>query len=114
GQNRRRLMVLPAAGPIRAQSDDDVGTNRAHEAHEVGDDLVAAPFLERLLDAEGEAKVDRAGEVLLGAVEAVQGRELLGSQHAQGLEDLRADLILPAVAARGRRQRGAVTLTAVQ
>ena len=73
-----------------------------------------APLLERLVDAEREAEVDRAGEVLLGAVEAVQRGELLGPQHAERLEDLGADLVLPAVAARRRRERGAIALAAIE
>ena len=75
---------------------------------------LAAPLLERLLDAERVAEVDRAREVLLGAVEAMQRRQLLGAQDAERLEDLRADLVLSAVAARRRRQRRAKTLTAIE
>ena len=73
-----------------------------------------APFLERLFDAEREAEVDRAREVLLGAVEAMERGELLGPQHAERLENLRADFVLPAVAAGRRRERRAIALSAIQ
>ena len=78
------------------------------------DDLLAAPLLERLLDAERVAEVDRAREVLFGAVEAMHRRELFGPQHAERLEDLRADLVLAAIAARRRRERGSIAEPAVQ
>ena len=107
-------MVLAAGVAGRRQRDDHVRTNRANQAHVVGGDLVASPLLERLVDAERVAEIDRAREVLLGAVEAVQRRELAGAQHAERLENLRADLVLAAVAARRRRQRRAVSLSAIQ
>ena len=107
-------MMLPAAGAVGPQAEDHVGTNHPNQPDEVADDLVAAPLLERLFDAEREAEVDGAGEVLLRAVEAVERGELLGPQHAERLEDLRADLVLAAVAAGRRRQRGAIALPAVQ
>ena len=66
-----------------------------------------APLLERLVDAERVAEIDGAREVLLRAVEAMQRRELLRPQHAERLENLGADLVLPAVAARRRRERRA-------
>ena len=106
--------MLAAGVAGRRQRDDDVGTNRANQPHVVGGDLLAAPLLERLVDAERVAEVDRAREVLLGAVEAVQRGELAGAQHAERLEDLRADLVLAAVAARRGRQRRAIALAAVQ
>ena len=107
-------MVLSAAGAIGPQAEDHVGTNHPNQTDEVAGDLVAAPLLECLVDGERKAEVHRAGEILLRAVEAVQRRELLGPQHAERLEDLRADLVLAAVAPGGRRQRGAKSQPAVQ
>ena len=98
--------MLPAALAAAQKAGDDVGPDGADVADEVADDLVVPPFLDRLFDAEREAEVDRAGEVLLGAVEPVDGQQLLGAQHAERLEDLRADLVLPAVAARRGHERG--------
>ena len=67
----------------------------------------SAPLLDRFLHAERKAEVDRAREVLLGAVEAVDGEQLLGPQHAERRSELGTDLVLAAVAARQRHQRGA-------
>ena len=94
--------------------DDDVGARHADQAHVIADDLVTSPFLERLFDAERVAEVDRAREVLLGRVEAMHRRELFGAQHRERIEQLRADLVLAAVAARRRRQNGAHALPAIQ
>ena len=44
----------------------------------------------------------------------MQRRELFGPQHAERFENLRADFVLPAVAARGGRERRPVALAAVQ
>ena len=98
--------MLPAAVAVGREPGDDVGTDRPNQPDEIADDLVAAPLLERFLDAEREAEVDGAREVLLGAVEPVHRRELLGPQHAERLEELGADLVLAAVAARRGRERG--------
>ena len=97
--------MLAAALAVEHEADDDVGADRADHAHVVAEDLLVAPLLERLLDAERKAEVDRAREVLLGAVEAVGRQQLLGAQHRQRLEQLRADLVLPAFAAGRRHQR---------
>src|ERR1051326_3449228 len=102
--------MLSAGVAGRRQRDDHVRTNRANQSNVVRRELVAAPLLERLLDAERVAEVDGAREVLLGAVEAVQRGELACAQHAERFEDLRTDLVLPAVAARRRRQRGPLPL----
>ena len=103
-------MVLPAAGAVGAHRDDHVGPRHANQPDVVAEDLVVAPLLERLLDAEREAEVHGAREELLGAVEAVRGQQLLGAQHAERLEQLRADLVLAAVAARRRREHDAQPL----
>ena len=68
-------------------------------------------FLERLIDAERVAEVDGAREHLLGAVEAVCRAQLLGTQDAERFEQLGADLVLPAVAARGGREDHAQALS---
>ena len=76
----------------------------------VAEDLFPAPLLERLLRAERVAEVDGAGEVLLGAVEAVRGKQLLRPEDAEGIEQLGPDLVLAAVAAGRRHQRDANSL----
>ena len=108
------LVMLAAALSRRVHAEHDVGANHSNEAHEIADDLVPAPLLERLLDAERIAEVDGAREVLLGAVEAVKGGELLGPEHAKRLENFRTDFVLAAVAASRSRQRGAVALSTIQ
>ena len=64
-------------------------------------------FSQRFLRAERVAEVHGSGEVLLGAVELVRRQQLFGAQDAERIEQLRADLVLPAVAARRRHQRHA-------
>ena len=103
GEARRRLVVLAATRPVGLHREHDVWPRHAHEADEVADRLLAAPLLVRLLDAEREAEVHRAAEELLAAVEAVRRQQLLGAEHAERLEQLGADLVLAAVAARQRR-----------
>ena len=61
--------MLAAALAVEDEADDHVGTDRADHPHVVAEDLLLAPLLERLFDAERVAEVDRAREVLLGAVE---------------------------------------------
>ena len=109
-KHRRRLVMLAAAATSWRQGGHDIGTDGADHPHEVAEDLLPAPPLEGLLDAEGVAEVDGAGEVLLGAVQPVGGVQLLGPQHRQGVEQLGADFVLPSVAARRREQHGAVAL----
>ena len=46
----------------------------------------------------------------LGAVEPVRGQQLLGPEDGQGVEQLGADLVLSAVAARGGEERDAMAL----
>ena len=110
GEHRRRLVMLAAAASPRGQGGNDVGTDGADHPDEVAEDLFASPPLEGLLDAERVPEVHGAGEVLLGAVQAVRGVQLLGSQHRQRVEELGTDLVLAAVAARGRQQDRPVPL----
>ena len=112
--DRRGLVVLAPARAVRAHRDDDVGPDGADEADEVAEDDLAPPRLERLLAAERVAEVDGAGEELLGPVETVRGLQLLGPQHRQGLEELGADLVLPAVAAGGADEGGAHPLAVAE
>ena len=110
GEHRRRLVVLAAAAPLRRHGGDDVGADGADHPDEVAEDLLPPPALEGLFDAEGVSEVDGAAEVLLGPVEAMRRLQLLGPQHRQGVEQLGADLVLAAVAARRRQQYGAMAL----
>ena len=107
-------MMLAAAVAAAQEPGDDVGPDRADVPDEVADDLVVPPLLDRLFDAEREAEIDRAREVLLGAVEAMDRQQLLGAQHAERLERLRPDLVLAAVAARRRDEHRAHALPVAQ
>ena len=109
-QPRRGLVMLAAAVAVEHEADDHVGTNRADHAHVVAEDLVVAPLLERLFDAEREAEIDRAREELLGAVEAMRREQFLGAQHRERHEQLGANLVLPAFAVRRRDERRAIAL----
>ena len=111
-ERRRHLVMLATTRPRRRQRDHDVGADGANHADVVAQDLVVPPLLQRFLRAEREAEVHGAREVLLGAVPAVRREQLLGAQHADRVEQLRADLVLAAVAARGRHQRDAHPLPA--
>src|SRR6202030_288302 len=79
-QQRGRLMMLPSARTGGRHAGHHIRPNHADQADEVADDLVPPPFFVRLFDAERVPEVDRAGEVLLGPVEAVERGELLGTQ----------------------------------
>ena len=103
-------MVLAAAVQVGTHRDQHVRSRHADQPHVVAEDLVLAPLLERLVDAERVAEVDGAAEHLLGAVEPVRRAQLLAAQHAQRLEQLGADLVLAAVASGGRGQNHAQPL----
>ena len=98
-------MVLATARSVGTHRHDDIGPQGPDVTHEVAEDLLTPPLLERFLLAERVAKIHCAREVLLGAIEAMRREELLGPEDAQRVEELRADLVLSAVAARGRDER---------
>ena len=110
-QHRRRLVMLAAAAPLRRHGGDHIGPDGADHADEVAQDLLPAPPLEGLLDAERVPEVDGAREVLLGAVQTVGGVQFLGPQNGQGIEQLGADLVLAPVAACCREQHGTVAFS---
>ena len=110
----RRLVVLAAAGSLRPHRHDHVGPHRPDEADVVADDLIASPALERLLEAEGVAEIDGAGEVLLGAVELVHRHQLRRPQHAERVAELGADLVLASVAPGGGCERGSNAEAAIE
>jgi hypothetical protein len=114
GEHGRRLVMLAATLSVRTERQHDVRSDRPDQPDEITDDFIPSPFLERLFEAERETEIDGAREVLFGAVEAVHGGKLLGAQHAERFEDLRPDLVLPAVSACRRRQRGPEAQALVQ
>ena len=98
------LVVLAAARALERQGEDDVGSERAHDAHDVSERLLVAPLRERLFDAERIAELVGAAEILLDRVVPVKGQELACAQHAERVEQLRADGVLPAFTPRHREQ----------
>ncbi len=95
-------MVLPPALTAAKEAGDHVRAERPDVTDVVADDLVMAPLLDRFLHAERKSEVHRSREELLRPVEAMDSQELLRPQDAERLKELRADLVLAAVAA-GRR-----------
>ncbi len=102
-----RLVVLATALARERQRQDHVGPKGPDHAHDVAHRRVAAPLREGLLDAEGVAELVGAPEVLLDAVVAVERHELARAQHAERVEQLRPDRVLPAFPARHGEESGA-------
>src|SRR5204862_5957496 len=110
-------LVIPVAVAIVALEarDHDERALRADDADHVAQDLLAAPFHQRLLQPFREAVVDHAGEVLpVDAVVLVRAQELLGPNQAQRIEQLRADRVVARLAARQREQRYTRTIAAAE
>ena len=104
GEPPHRLVVLAAALALEGQGEDHVGAEGPDDAHDVAERLLAAPLREGLLHAERVAELVGAAEVLLDPVVAVDRHQLPGPQHAERLEQLGADRVLPALAPRQREQ----------
>src|SRR5262245_20445081 len=102
GDQRRGLMVLSTARSRWCQAGDDIRAHCANQPDEVAEDFFPAPLLERLLDAERKAEIDRPREVLLGPVETMNRGEFFGSKYAERFEQLGTDLVLAAVPSGGR------------
>src|SRR5438874_2670235 len=105
-------MMLSAAFAAAEEADDHIRANGADVAHEVADDLVVPPFLDRLFHAERKAEVNGAREVLFRAVKAMDRQQFFRPEHAERLPELWTDLVLTAVASRrgheGRSHSAAV------
>ncbi len=98
-------MVLSAAGAVDPEGHHHVGAERADVADEVAENLLPPPLLEGFFGAEGVAEVDRAREVLFGAIELVRRQQLFRAQDAERVEELRPDLVLAAISPRRGHQR---------
>ena len=85
----------------------DIRPVAADHPDDVGEDAVVPPFLHGLRGGLGEAEIDGAGEKLLGAVDLARRQQFLRADHAQLRALLRADQVLPALAARERKVRRA-------
>ena len=102
--------MLAAAIAVEHEADDDIRADRANHPHVIAKNLLVAPLLERLFDAERETEIDCAREELFRAIEAMCGQQFFGAQHRERHEQLRADLVLPTLTVRRRDQRGAESL----
>ena len=112
-QDRRGGVVAVRVRRLgRKARDDDVGPEAADDPDHVGEHRVLAPDAQRLLGALRVAEVARAGEELLGAVDAARGQQLLRADEAERRPLLGADQVLAAVAAR-EREVGRAHLRAV-
>ena len=107
-------MVLAASGRLQGKGEDHVRPHHAHHAHDVAQRLLAPPLLEGLLHAERIAELVRAREVLRRPVVAMDRGQLLRAQDAEGLEQLRPDLVLSAVAPGDRQERRVQPAAAVE
>jgi len=113
GQDPRGGVVPVPAGPVGGEArHDDVGAEAADHPHDVGQDALAPPDLERLVGALRVAEVDRPREELLGAVEAPRAQQLVRADDAEQFAGLRPDEVLAAVAA-GQREVAGPHLAAV-
>ena len=110
----RRVVVLASVVAGRAHREDDVRADHPDEPDVVGRDLVLAPLLERLVDAERVAEIHGAREVLFRAVEPMERRKFLRAQHAERFENFGADLVLPAVSPCGRGERRPEALSPIE
>src|SRR5262245_60363599 len=107
-------MMLSAACAVRRHAGHDVWPHGADQPYVVADNLVLPPFLKGLVDAEGKAEINGAREILFGPIEPMQCSQLLGAQDAERFEDLRTDLVLTAISARGGREHRSLPLAAIQ
>ena len=80
-----------AAGDVGVEAgDDDVGSEGADDADDVGRDFVLVPDSEGFVGAFGEAEVEGAGEELLCGIEVSCGEEFVGADESEFLAELGA------------------------
>ena len=79
--------------------DEDVGTESADYAHDIGEDGAAVPDPERLVRMLGEAEVIRAREELDGPIDPPRGDQFLRTNHPETIAQVGTDEILTSVAA---------------
>ena len=101
--------VTTTAGRNGEARDDDIGSELADDADDIGEYLVAIPKVQRFLGGLGIPEVDGAGEELPAVVEAPGGEQLLRAGDPELLVEVAAELVLAAVAARQREVGRAIT-----
>ena len=100
-QDARSLMVpVPVTGRSRKPCHQHVRTKRSNHPHHVGERyVVSAPLRESLVGTFRKPKIGHAREALLHSVIFVRCQQFQGSQHAQHIRQIAADLVLPTLAA---------------
>src|SRR5690606_34066802 len=83
----------------------------ADHPHDIREDLLSAPDLERLVRGLRVSEISSAREELAASVDAARGEQLLRAYDSQAVPELRTDEVLAAVAAR-EREVGRVDLRA--
>ena len=101
-ENSCGLMVLSAASAVRTHRDDDVGSERPDVAHEISEDLLPTPLLERLLLAERVSEVDRSRENAAPRRRNGGRSAIPPMRSTPSASKLVPDLVLTAIAARRR------------
>ncbi len=99
-EHRGRLVRAVPSPSLDRHRQHDVGALGPDEVDEVADHFLAAPLLVDLVRVERVAVVDRAGEPLLCAVEAVRRQELRRPEHSHVAKQLGPDFVLAPFAAR--------------
>src|SRR6516162_10268032 len=93
------MSVAIAWGALEASA-DDIRTEGANHPHHIAQrDIVAAPLLECFFRGLGEAEIGHAREALLDSVVAVGGQQLQGTDDAELIKQIAAELVLPSLAA---------------
>src|SRR4051812_34263828 len=107
------MMSVPAtAGWNRKTSHDYIGPILANDPHDIAQDLLAIPKTQRFLWCFREAEIYGASEKLPAAIEPACCEQFLRARDAELFVKLRANFVLPAVAARQRKIGGAIAATA--
>ncbi len=97
------VLTVPVARSSRKAQDDHVGPELPDSPHNVAQNALFAPLLHRFLRGFGESEVNCARKELVRAVDAPSRQQLLGANQTQPVTLFRADVILPALAARQRQ-----------
>src|SRR5579864_8621116 len=104
------MTITLGAGKTRNQN---VGAERSNHANHVREsDVMAAPFGESLVGVLRESEIGDARESVLYTVMLVGGEKFLGSQNAENVGQVAANLVLAALAAIQRHQQRGNAVTA--
>src|SRR3977135_3329436 len=104
-------MPMPVAGRAGEYQNHDIRPESPDVVHHVAQNLVAIPFLKRLVGGLRESEIDGAREILLGSVDPPGCEQLLAADDPEFVALLGADQVLPTLAA-GERQIGGSHMTA--